>query len=225
MHKRQQEKRVRRRAARCREPRVKTWQRPATGSEPRRWTLFYCGLLPRHGPRLDAFFGGAVEEFQVTLRHGEVIRAAQLKVLRGREAREDFLAVELSTGQCTGDNPLRAQVFYIFDFKTERNGGIGHRGRWPEMLRAEADNYFAKLGEVHRRRAEKRSDESVSGIVIDISGRAELANDAFVEHHDAVAHGHRFHLIVRDVDGRGTHAAMKALKLFARRGAELGVEV
>src|SRR6266849_3084460 len=30
---------------------------------------------------------------------------------------------------------------------------------------------------------------------------------------------------MRDVDGRGTHAAMKALKLFARRGTELGVEV
>src|SRR6266581_372017 len=81
------------------------------------------------------------------------------------------------------------------------------------MLWAEADDHVAKLGKVHRRRAEKSGDESVSGIVIDIGGSTELSNDTFVEHHDAVAHGHGFHLIMRDVDGGGTHAAMKDLRL------------
>src|SRR5260370_18450013 len=93
------------------------------------------------------------------------------------------------------------------------------------MLRAEANDHVIKLGKVHRRRAEKSGDESVSGIIVDIGGSTELSNDTFVEHHDAVAHGHGFHLIVRDLDGRGTHAAMKALKLFARRATELGVQV
>src|SRR5260370_23038123 len=93
------------------------------------------------------------------------------------------------------------------------------------MLGTEAEEEIPDLREVRRGRAEKRGDESVSGIVIDICGSAELANDSFVEHHDAVAHGHGLHLIMRDVDGRSTHAAMKALKLFARRGTELGVEV
>ena len=93
------------------------------------------------------------------------------------------------------------------------------------MLGTKADDDITDFGEVHGRRAEKSGDESVSRMVIDIGGGAELANDTFVEHHDAVAHGHGLHLIVRDVDGRGSHAAMKALELFAGGGPELGVEV
>src|SRR6266567_5142224 len=97
MHRKWQAERVRRRAARCREPQVKTWPRPATDSEPRRWTLFCCELLPRHRPRLDALFGEAVEKLQVKLWHGEIIYAAQLKVLRRGQAREGPPAVEFST--------------------------------------------------------------------------------------------------------------------------------
>src|SRR5437899_211658 len=93
------------------------------------------------------------------------------------------------------------------------------------MLRAKAHDYVAKLGKVHRWRAEKGGDESVSGIVIDISRSAELANHTFIEHHDPVAHRHGFHLIVGDVNSCRTDAAMKTLKLFARGGAQLGVEV
>src|ERR1700687_6322723 len=93
------------------------------------------------------------------------------------------------------------------------------------MLGTKADDDIADFGEVHRRGAQKSGDESVSRIVIDSGGGAELANHTFVEHHDAVAHGHGFHLFVRDVDGRGTHAAMKALELFAGGGPELSVEI
>src|SRR5437667_64872 len=130
--------------------RIRPRPRPTAGSEPRRWTLFCCGLLPRYGPRLDTFIGGVVEEFQLTVQYGEVIRASQLKVLNRGEARENFPAVEFSTGQCAGNNPLRTQVFDIFDLETERNGGVGHRGHGPEVLGAEADDHVAKLGEVHR---------------------------------------------------------------------------
>src|SRR6267378_3882476 len=216
---------VRRRAAKYRESQVKTWPRLAAGSEPRRWTEFCCGLLPRHGPRLHAFFGGAVEEFQMLLRNGEVIRPTQLEVLRRGEAREDLLGFKLPANRSAGNDPLRAQVFDILHLEAERNGVAGHGGSGAEMLGTKADGDVTDFGEVHRRRAEKSGDESVSRIVIDIGGSAELANHTFVEHHDAVAHGHGFHLIVRDVDGRGSHAAMKALELFAGGGPELSVEV
>src|SRR5882762_3429081 len=216
---------VRRRAARCRESQVKTWLRLAAGSEPRRWTLFCCGLLPRHGPQLHSFFGGAIEEIQLRLRNDEVIRPTQLEVLRRGEAREDFLGFKLPANRSAGNDPLRTQVFDILDLEAERNGVAGHRGSGAEMLGTKADDDITDFGEVHRRRAEKSGDESVSRIVIDIGGSAELANHTFVEHHDAVAHGHGFHLIVRDVDGRGSHTAMKALELFAGGGPELSVEV
>src|SRR2546426_130034 len=93
------------------------------------------------------------------------------------------------------------------------------------MLRTEADDDIAELGQIHGRGTEKGGDESVGGIVIDFGGSAELAHHALVENHDAVAHGHGFDLIVRDVDGGGTDAAMKTLELLSRGSAELGVEV
>src|SRR6266568_8349693 len=93
------------------------------------------------------------------------------------------------------------------------------------MLRAEADDDIAELSQIHGRGTEKSGDESVGGIVIDFGGSAELAHDALIEHHDAVAHGHGFDLIVRDVDGGGADATVKALELLARGSAELGVEV
>src|SRR6266446_10073518 len=93
------------------------------------------------------------------------------------------------------------------------------------MLGTEADDDVAELGQIHGRGTEKSGDESVGGIVIDFGGSAELAHHALVENHDAVAHGHGFDLIVRDVDGGGTDAAMKTLELLSRGSAELGVEV
>ncbi len=50
-------------------------------------------------------------------------------------------------------------------------------------------------------------------------------HNPFIQHHDPVAHGHGFHLIMGDINGGCTYSAVKALQFFARRGSELGVEV
>src|SRR5438105_595631 len=84
---------------------------------------------------------------------------------------------------------------------------------------------LGELGQVHRRGTEKSSDEGICGVVVDFGRRAELVDNAFIEHQDAVAHGHGFHLIVRDVDRRSADAAVKALELLARGGAQLGVKI
>ncbi|MNP22229.1 hypothetical protein D3C76_1148900 [compost metagenome] len=57
--------------------------------------------------------------------------------------------------------------------------------------------------QVHRRAADKLGDEAVSGLVVQVNGFIHLHNGATVHHADAVAHGHRLHLIVGDVDHGG----------------------
>ena len=93
------------------------------------------------------------------------------------------------------------------------------------MLGTESDDYVAELDQVHGRRAEKGGDERVGRIVIDFGGCAKLMHDTFIQHHDAVTHGHGLHLVVRDVDRSRPHAAVKALQFFARQRSEFGVEV
>src|SRR5207253_6092609 len=56
-------------------------------------------------------------------------------------------------------------------------------------------------------------------------GSPDLVHDTFIQHHDPVAHGHGFHLIMRNIDGGRTDATVKALELFARGSSELGIEV
>src|SRR5947208_7159150 len=93
------------------------------------------------------------------------------------------------------------------------------------MLGAKADDVFGELGQVHRRGAEKSGDEGIRGVVVDFGRGTELVDNALVEYQDAVAHRHGFHLIVRDVDRGSADAAVKALELLARGGAQFGVKV
>ena len=48
--------------------------------------------------------------------------------------------------------------------------------------------------------ADKISDESVAGLVVDVFGRADLLDHAVVHDHDDVAHRQRFLLVVRNED-------------------------
>ena len=202
----------------------KTLPRPAMGWERRRWTLF-CWLAPRRGPRLDSLFGSAIEKLQLAMRHDKIIDIVYAQILSRGEPREDFLAFELSARQRAGDDPFRTQVFPVLHFEAERDSVCCARGARPKMLWTEADNYVAEFDKVHRRRAQEGGNEGIGRIVIDVSGCADLVHDTFIQNHDAVAHGHGFHLIVRDVDGGRTYAAVELLELLASRGSELGVEV
>ena len=94
-----------------------------------------------------------------------------------------------------------------------------------EVLRAEPDDDVPDLDQVHRRRAQKRRDEGVGGVVVDLRRRSDLPHRAEVHDDDAVAHGHRLDLVVRDVDRGRADALLELLELLARRRAQLGVEV
>ena len=79
--------------------------------------------------------------------------------------------------------------------------------------------------QVHRRAADELGDEQVGGPLVELHRRPQLLQPALVEHGDAVAHGHRFHLVVGDVEGGGAEAPLQLHDLGAGAGAQLGVQV
>src|SRR6266704_3126456 len=61
---------------------------------------------------------------------------------------------------------------------------------------------FGPWEEIHSRRANKTSHEQVRGMIIEFLWRANLLDDASIEKGDASAHGHRFHLVMCDINKR-----------------------
>src|SRR5690349_22111434 len=83
---------------------------PAAGSAPLRPTLFLRASLPRERPRLNSFFGAAVEEFQLPFWYSKVVALPNFQGLRRSQPRNRLLVVPASSGQQAGNNPLRSQV-------------------------------------------------------------------------------------------------------------------
>ena len=83
---------------------------------------------------------------------------------------------------------------------------------------------------IHLRRADKPGDKHIFRLVVEIVRGINLHNVAELHHADAVAHGHRFRLIVGDVDGgrrfaRFFQLLMQIGNADPHRGAQLGVKV
>ncbi len=62
-------------------------------------------------------------------------------------------------------------------------------------------------------------------MAIQVHRRPHLLNDARLQDHDAIRHGHGFHLIMRNIDGGGMQFAMQFYKLQPHAYAERSVEV
>ncbi len=73
--------------------------------------------------------------------------------------------------------------------------------------------------------ADERGDELGGRAVVDVLRGADLLDPPRVEDGDAVAHGERLLLVVRDVHGRDAQTRLQALQLVAQLHAELRVEV
>ena len=52
-----------------------------------------------------------------------------------------------------------------------------------------------------------------------------MLNHAFVHHHDPMAQGHRFLLVVCDIDGRGSEHPLELRELDTHLHSELGIKV
>ena len=79
--------------------------------------------------------------------------------------------------------------------------------------------------QVDRRAAEKRRDERVGRLAIEIERAAHLHDGAVSEHRDPARERHRFRLIVRHVDHRRTELVVQTFQLGARLQSKLRVEV
>ena len=79
--------------------------------------------------------------------------------------------------------------------------------------------------EVHRRRAEEAGDEPVRRPLVDLDRRADLLDDAVLEHDDLIGERHRLDLIVRDVHRGRVRLAVDARDLAPHVAAQLRVEV
>ncbi|AEK61271.1 conserved hypothetical protein [Collimonas fungivorans Ter331] len=79
--------------------------------------------------------------------------------------------------------------------------------------------------EIHRWRTDKAGDKQVAWIVVDFLRAAELLHHAILHHGDTVAQGHRFDLVMRDVDDGAAQALMHQLDFGAHLDPQLGVQV
>jgi hypothetical protein len=73
--------------------------------------------------------------------------------------------------------------------------------------------------------AHELRDEDVGRPLVQLQRRADLLDDAAVEHRDAVAHGHRLDLVVGDVDHRRAEFAVQLGQLDAHLHAQAGVQI
>src|SRR5690606_17237149 len=63
--------------------------------------------------------------------------------------------------------------------------------------------------QVDRWRADEAGHEGVARMVVNVVRRADLDQSAIVQDSDAVAHGHRLHLVMGDEDEGGAEAALQ----------------
>ena len=84
---------------------------------------------------------------------------------------------------------------------------------------------MGEVVDIHRRGANETGDEDVLRAVINGAGGIHLLQDSGIENGDAVTHGHRLGLVVGDIYGGGTKAALQVRDLRAGGNAQLGIQV
>ena len=79
--------------------------------------------------------------------------------------------------------------------------------------------------QVHRWAPDEAGDEDVPGVMVELMRRGDLLEHAAAQHGDAVAHRHRFDLIVGHVDRGHSELALQGADLRAHLDPQLRVEV
>src|SRR5580700_9848593 len=110
--------------------------------------------------------------------------------------------------------------------EVHRDALVGrNQGGRKQVLRPEANDVALLRNQVHGWRAKKRGHKRISGIVVDFFRRSDLPHHALMQNDNAIAQGHRFDLIVSNVNGGGLDAGVKLFQLFASRRSQLGIEI
>src|SRR6202022_4632147 len=79
--------------------------------------------------------------------------------------------------------------------------------------------------EVHGRAPDEAGDEQVDRVFVERLGCVELLDDAVVQHHDAIAHRHRLHLVVGHIDKGRLESLVQLEDLDAGLDPKLGIQV
>ena len=78
---------------------------------------------------------------------------------------------------------------------------------------------------VHGRRADEGRNELVVRLCVEFERRADLRDDAAIEHDDPIGERHGFDLVVRHIDHRGAEGLVKLGQFDAHLDAKHGVEI
>ena len=78
------------------------------------------------------------------------------------------------------------------------------------VFRANADAAAVVVKDIHRRRSDEAGDELVDRGVVKLTRGRYLLQYAIFEHSNAITHGHRFNLVVRDINRGGAEALLQA---------------
>ncbi len=118
------------------------------------------------------------------------------------------------------DARLRAHRQHL---RQDRRPGVRRRRtQHLQLMRAHIADLAAAMKQVHV--AEELQHEGRGRVVIDLVGRADLLDAAFVHDDDAVGNFHRFFLVVRDEDAGQMHLVVQAPQPAPQLLAHLGVE-
>lgn len=74
-------------------------------------------------------------------------------------------------------------------------------------------------------RSIKVGDKLIQRLVVDFHRRPNLLDEAVVHDDDAIAHGHRFHLVVRHVNHGGVETFVEFDEFGAHIDAQFGIEI
>ena len=78
--------------------------------------------------------------------------------------------------------------------------------------------------EVDRRLAKPCGDVGIDRVFVDLARGADLQQPSGLDHADAGSHGHRFCLIMGDIEDGGAENGLDAFKFEAHFAAQLGVQ-
>ena len=79
--------------------------------------------------------------------------------------------------------------------------------------------------QIHGRRTNELGHKQIGRVLVKLHGGAELLQAAAIEHGNAMAHGHRFHLVVGHIKGGYPQGALQLHDLAPGVPPQFGVEV
>jgi hypothetical protein len=109
-------------------------------------------------------------------------------------------------------------------FAPGQGRGHGH-GKMHAAGEREAVRPGVATQEIHRRRTDETADELRRRALVYLGRCADLLSAAGVHHDHALGQGHRFDLVVGDIDAGGAEAAVELLDLKPHLHPQLRIQI